>query len=180
MRRLRWLPLLVLILGAIEFGILLWVASVIGIGWAVLVMAALSLLGAALLRREGVRAWRRLRAARDGGGAPGDEVLDGVVGLGAALLLLIPGFLTALIGLLLLVPPLRRSARSWARRATERRVPSRVAGDLFGPRQVKVTRTGQPAGQPAPDARRDPQSRPQTRPDGPSSADEVIEGEIVD
>jgi hypothetical protein len=55
-----------------------------------------------------------------------------------------------------------------------------VAGDLFGPRQVKVSRTGppQPTGQSGPASQA--QRPPQTRPGGSPSADEVIEGEIVD
>jgi len=79
------------------------------------------------------------------------------VGLLGALLFVVPGFVTDLLGLALLLPPLRRGARVVVRRSIERRFSSAVAGDLFGPRQVRV------------------RVRRTTPEDG-----EPIEGEIVD
>ncbi len=159
MRRLRWVPLGVLLLGAVEFFALVGVAKLVGVPLAVIGVVALSVLGIVLLRREGLKGWRKLRAATNAGGPAGDEVLLSVAGLLAALLLLIPGYLTGLAGLLILVPPVRLLVRDRLRRATERRVPGSVAGDLFGPRKVRVT-TKHP-------------------PKSPTSED-VIEGEIVD
>lgn len=160
MRRLRWLPLAVLAFAAAEFAVFVWVGRLIGFGPALLALLALSVLGLVLVRREGLRAWRRLRAGQ-GTGPVGDDVLDGVVGLLAALLLAIPGFVGAVAGLALLAVPLRGAARAGLRRYTERRVPSGVAGNLFGPRQAKVRRAD---GHPPAD----------------TSSSEVIEGEIVD
>ncbi|MGH2604783.1 MAG: FxsA family protein [Dehalococcoidia bacterium] len=155
--RLRWIPLIALLLGAAEFVVLLGVIRLAGFPFAMLSLIFLSLIGAILMRTEGMRAWRRLRTARQSGGPVGDKALDGVVGLTAALLLLVPGYVSALTGLLLFVPPIRKLARNRMRVASERRVPSSVAGDLFGPRVVKRQRTS-PA----------------------TNTDEVIEGEIID
>ncbi len=161
-RRLRWVPLGVLLLGAAEFFTLIAVAKLIGNTLvAILILIALSLLGAALVRREGIRAWRRLRTARRAGGPAGDEVLYGVAGLIASLLLLVPGFLTGIAGLLMLLPPVRKLVRDRLRKATEKRVPPRVAGDMFGPRKVRVD-TAKPS------------------PQAGTASSEVIEGEIVD
>jgi UPF0716 protein FxsA len=88
-------------------------------------------------------------------------VSDGLLGLLGGVLLVVPGFLTDLVGLALLVPPVRRGARSGVRRLAERRVPSALAGDLFGPRRVRVR------------VRRGP-------PPPPDDAGAPIEGEIVD
>ena len=140
MRKLRWVPLILLVLFAVEFAVYWWVGQQITFLWATVLIVLLSLTGAYLLKREGVRGWRRIRAAAQATTPPGAEVLDATVGLAAALLLFVPGFLTAAIGLLLLIPPIRRVARGGARRITERKVNPRVAGDLFGPRQVKVRR----------------------------------------
>jgi len=160
MRRLRWVPLGVLLLGVAEFFALVGVANLVGVPAAVIGVIALSVLGGLLLRREGLKGWRKLRAATNAGGPAGDGVLLSVAGLLAALLLLIPGYLTGLLGLLILIPPLRKLVRDRLRGATERRVSSNVAGDLFGPRKVRVTTTKHP-------------------PKSPTSED-VIEGEIVD
>ena len=76
-------------------------------------------------------------------------------------------------GLLLLVPPVRRLARAGVQRAAERRVSSMVAGDLFGPRRVRVRR-GAPAAPPPVDGDRRRPPPAVDRRGGP------IEGEIVE
>jgi UPF0716 protein FxsA len=140
------------------------VAKLAGVAWTLLLILVSTVLGVWLLRREGLRAWRRFRAAAETG-PPGREVTDGLVGLLAAVLLVVPGFLTDLVGLALLVPPVRAAARAGMQRSAERRMTSAEAGDLFGPRRVRVRR-GPPG------------------PPGASSTPvidgEVIEGEVVD
>src|SRR5689334_2042529 len=103
--RLRWIPAIVALLGLVEFLVLLGVAKLIGAAAAILILVALSVLGGVLVRNVGLRGWRRLRAAARSGQPPGDEALHSVAGLIAASLLLIPGYLTALAGLIMLVPP---------------------------------------------------------------------------
>ncbi|GAB3978657.1 hypothetical protein GCM10027615_53430 [Plantactinospora veratri] len=95
------------------------------------------------------------------------------MGLLAGLLLAIPGLLTGAAGLLLTIPALRRLVRGQVQRVAERRVSAQVAGDLFGPRRVRVRR-----GQPRPDAGPGPaESAPTPPPAAPGGA---IEGEIVE
>ncbi|SCF20678.1 UPF0716 protein FxsA [Micromonospora mirobrigensis] len=151
----------------LELAVFVAVGRGIGFGSAVLLVFAASLLGLVLLRREGMRAWRRFRAAAQAGQRPGPQVTDGLVGLLGALLLAAPGLVSGVVGLLLLVPPLRRVAGAGVRRVAERRVSPMVAGDLFGPRKVRV-RQGDP--QPA----RTPAGQPVTDPAA------AIEGEIVE
>jgi UPF0716 protein FxsA len=146
-------------LAVLEVVLLVLVAHQIGVLPTVLLVLATALLGGWRLRQEGSRAWRALREASAAGRPIGAEVSDGLVGLASALLLVVPGFVTDAVGLALLVPPVRRGARGGVRRLTERRVSPAVAGDLFGPRQVRVrVRRGAP----------DPET------------DAPIEGEIVD
>ncbi|NUT37548.1 MAG: FxsA family protein, partial [Hamadaea sp.] len=114
--------------------------------------------------------WRRVREAARGGGPVGRQAAEGIAGAVAGLLLFIPGYLTGVLGALLLIPPIRRFGAGRVQAMTEKRVPSHVAGDLFGPRQVRVQRTPRPS----PGASPGSQSRTQTQ------TDEVIEGEIVD
>ena len=159
-RRLRFVPVIALLVGLVELVVFIAVSQWIGLVWAILAGLAFTLLGAFLLKREGVRSWRRFRDSARQGVPAGNQVVDGMVGLSAALLLLVPGFLTGLTGLALLIPPVRRIATGRVRGATEKRVSSRTAGDLFGPRQVRVQRS----------------TKASTTP----SSDEVVEGEIVD
>jgi Protein affecting phage T7 exclusion by the F plasmid len=157
-------PLALLLTGVVELTVFVLVGRGVGFGWAVLLVLAASLAGLALLRREGLRAWRGFRDAVNSGRPPGEQVTDGLVGLAAGLLLAVPGLVTGAAGLLLAVPPVRRLARHRARRAAEQRISAAVAGDLFGPRRVRVWQ-----GRPRP-AYDDPGDRP-----GPA-----IEGEIVE
>jgi UPF0716 protein FxsA len=166
-RGLKYVPPALLLLALLELTVFVLVGRGVGFGFAVLLVFAASLLGLVLLRREGLRAWRGFRAAVESGQPPGQQVTDGLVGLLGALLLALPGLLSGVVGLLLLVPPVRRLARAGVRRATERRVSSMVAGDLFGPRRVRVRR-GAPQPTPA------PQPQPVTEPG------RAIEGEIVE
>ncbi len=158
-QRLGLFALGLLLLAAAEIALLILVVQQIGLGLTLLLVLVTSLLGGWLLRREGIRAWQALRRASMDGRPPGAEMSDGLLGLLAGVLLVVPGFLTDAVGLALLVPPVRRGARSGVRRLAERRVPSAVAGDLFGPRRVRVRR-----GPPPP-------------PDDPTTP---IEGEIID
>jgi UPF0716 protein FxsA len=139
-RGLALLPLALAALAVAEIAAFVAVVHAIGGGWALLLLAASCVAGLALLRREGVRGWRAFRAAAESGRPPGPQVSNSLVGLGGALLLAVPGFITAVAGLVLLLPPGRLLARRGIERLTERQVGTAVAGDLFGPRRVKVRR----------------------------------------
>ncbi|MER7417024.1 FxsA family protein [Micromonospora peucetia] len=167
-RGLRFVPLALLAAVLLELVVFVAVGRAIGFGSTLLVVFAVSLLGLVLLRREGMRAWRGFRDSAQAGRPPGRQVTDGLVGLFGALLLAMPGLLSGLVGVLLLVPPVRRLARGGVQRAAERRVSSMVAGDLFA-RRVRVRR-GEP--QPA-DAQ--PAAEPTVVDGG-----RAIEGEIVE
>jgi UPF0716 protein FxsA len=188
-RGVALLPLGLLVLAIAEVVVFVAVAHAIGAGWAVLLLAACSVAGLALLRREGVRGWRALRAATQAGRPAGVQVSDSLVGLLGALLLALPGFLTGVAGLLLIAPPVRGVARRGVEHGTQRRVSSAVAGDLFGPRRVRVRR-GDPVTVPdqaGPDQAGPDQAGPdQAGPHGPGRVTaaaaldgEVVEGEIV-
>jgi UPF0716 protein FxsA len=80
------------------------VAAWIGVGWTLLLLLGLSLLGAVLLRREGARAWRSFSAAVAEGRPPGREAMNGMLVLLGALLIIVPGFVTDVLALLCLLP----------------------------------------------------------------------------
>lgn len=162
-------PLALAVAAVVEIAGFVFVARAIGGGWTVLAAAVVSVVGLVLLRREGVRAWRRFRADAEQGQPPGAQVTDGLVGLAGALLLAVPGFVSGLLGLLLLVPPGRVVARRAVRRSAERRVSAALAGQLFGPRRVRVRR-----GAPVPPQPAEPAAAQ------PVLTGDVVEGEIVE
>nr|MDT0657643.1 FxsA family protein [Micromonospora sp. DSM 115978] len=170
----RLVPLALALAAVLEFAAFVLLGQLIGYGWTILLVVAASTAGLLLLRREGMRAWRGFRAAAEAGRPPGAEVTDGLIGLLAGLLLAMPGLVSGAVGLLLTVPPVRKLARRRAQIAAERRVSAAVAGDLFGPRRVRVFRgASRPDGPPPP-----PTPGPATPPAG--DPDTAIEGEIVE
>lgn len=129
-----------------ELAVIVQVEGVIGLGWTLLALIAISLAGAALVKREGLRAWTRLRAALAEGRLPAAEVVDGALLLFAGALLLTPGFLTDTVGLLLLFP----LTRTGVNRALRGRV--RRSFGLAGPAQPergRGRRQRAPGGRPA-------------------------------
>ena len=104
----RVLFLLFLIVPLVEIYLLIQVGSVIGALPTVLAVVGTALLGAGLVRAQGVITLSRAQAALDRGEPPAMELLEGVVLLVAGALLLTPGFFTDVLGFLCLVPGLRR------------------------------------------------------------------------
>lgn len=93
----------------LELVVLIEVGQLIGVLPTILLVVATSVLGVWLLRHEGRRAWLQFRSALDEGRWPGDEVAHGALVVLGSALLVVPGFVTDAVGLLLLlVAPLRR------------------------------------------------------------------------
>lgn len=88
-----------------------------------------SVLGAVLMRSQGRSVWRRFNAALQAGKPPTREILDGALVIFGGALLLTPGFLTDILGLLLLAPP----SRAVIRRVLSKGLLSRVAFTVGGP-----------------------------------------------
>src|SRR5690348_13935817 len=82
----------------VEVAALVGAAHLVGWPWAIAALVLLSLVGCWLVPRQGIRAWRRFRAEAEQGRPPGSQATDGLVGLAGALLIALPGFVTALTG----------------------------------------------------------------------------------
>jgi UPF0716 protein FxsA len=136
--RLAYLPLVFPLLAFAEFLAFVSVAHAIGFGWATLLLAASSIAGVLLLRREGIRGFRSFQEAARDGRPPAAEVTNSLIGLGGALLLAMPGFITGAAGIVLLLPPSRFLARRGVERLASQRLGGAATGDLFGPRRVRV------------------------------------------
>ena len=100
------------------------------LGWplTIALLAADSLLGSWLLRSQGRAVWRRFNDTMRAGRVPHSEVIDGVLIIFGGAFLITPGFLTDVIGLLLLLPPTRAGFRRLTRRAIEQRALGGVGG----------------------------------------------------
>src|ERR671910_66305 len=94
-----------------ELYVILRVGDAIGAIWTILLLAADSVLGSILLRTQGRSVWRRFNTALADGKMPHREVIDGVLVVFGGAFLITPGFITDVVGILLLVPPTRAVIR---------------------------------------------------------------------
>lgn len=99
--------LLFLVIPVVEVILFVAVGDAIGILPTAVMVVATALLGAGLVKRQGIATWARARGRLEGGQLPGDELAHGAMILVSGALLLTPGFLTDAIGFALLVPALR-------------------------------------------------------------------------
>ncbi len=94
-----------------EIYVLIQVGQVIGVWWTILLLVADSIFGGWLIKREGGRAWRAVSSALESGRMPTRELADGALILFGGALMLSPGFVTDLFGILLILPFTRPVAR---------------------------------------------------------------------
>jgi UPF0716 protein FxsA len=118
------LPLLALfvVVPLVELYVIIQVGDAIGALPTIAILLADSILGSILLRSQGRAAWRRFNTAIDEARVPGREVIDGVLVVFGGALLLTPGFVTDVFGVLFLLPPTRAVVRRLLGRRVLRRL----------------------------------------------------------
>lgn len=113
------MPLLVvlfIVVPIVELFVIIKVGQLIGLWPTLALLLADAVLGSMLLKHQGRGAWRRFNEAIAAGRFPGKEVADGALIIVGGTLLLTPGFLTDIVGLILLIPPTRALVRAGLRR----------------------------------------------------------------
>ena len=105
----RSLFILFLLVPLIEIYFLIKVGSIIGAGWTVFAVVGTAVLGAGLLRVQGLSTLQRAQLSIAKGEVPAVAMLEGVALAISGVLLLTPGFFTDTLGFILLIPVLRQS-----------------------------------------------------------------------
>jgi UPF0716 protein FxsA len=117
-----WLVFLAfLVMPIIEIYVIIQVGQVIGAWWTVALLVADSLFGSWLLKREGVRSWQALQATLTEGRIPAKELADAGLIVFGGTLMITPGFVTDIVGLLAILPFTRPVARRILTAAVARR-----------------------------------------------------------
>jgi UPF0716 protein FxsA len=123
------LVLLFIVVPIVELFVIIQVGEAIGVLPTIALLIVDSVLGSMLMRSQGRTAWRRFNAALAEGRMPHREVLDGVLVIFGGAFLLTPGFLTDVLGAILLLPPTRAFVRGVvARRLLPRIVVTGLGG----------------------------------------------------
>lgn len=144
-----------------EIAVIVLLANLIGRWWTFVLVLATAFLGGWVIRKEGLRAWTAIRDAVQVQQAQPPELGSSQAAMAGGFLLVLPGFITDAIGLLLVLPV----TQNWARRS-------------FG-RALRAGRPGQrPAGPTVQGDVIDGEVVDDT--DAPDSGRNVIEGQIID
>lgn len=112
--------LLFIVFPIAELYVIIQVGSSIGFLNTLGLIVLVAVVGSWLVKREGMRVWRRFNDSVSQGRVPTREILDGVLILAAGALLLTPGFLTDVIGVLALFPPTRAVFRTMLSKRAQR------------------------------------------------------------
>lgn len=105
-----WLLLLFFTVPLVEIYVLLEVGGIIGVLPTIAMVVLTAVIGAGLIRSQGIATLGRVQQELDRGELPAVGIIEAALLLVAGALLLTPGFVTDTIGFLILVPPLRRWA----------------------------------------------------------------------
>lgn len=116
------LALLFVAVPFVELYVILQVGHAIGVLNTIGLLILVSVVGAWLVKHEGLAVVHRARVQMLDGRVPATEVIDGVLVLFAGALLITPGFLSDVLGVVLLLPPSRAAVRAYARRRLAARV----------------------------------------------------------
>jgi UPF0716 protein FxsA len=135
-RRVRMVAALLVLAELVVFVL---VAAWIGVGWTVLATLATSALGWVLLARQGTKALADLRERARTRRSPGRELGDAGLVAAGGLLMVLPGFIGDLVGLLCLLPVTRPLVRG----ALTRLVMTRLPAGMRPPVRVESVRTAE-------------------------------------
>jgi len=119
---LRLIALTATLLPFLEIAGFVWLGGKLGVGLTLLWVIAAMVAGLALLRHTGLQAVGRLRAALAEGKEPGHSLIDAACFAAAGILLIIPGFVSDLLALILMLPV----TRHWLLRRTAAHFEARV------------------------------------------------------
>jgi len=132
------LLLLILFIGVpiAEISVLIKVGGAIGAGKTIVFVILTAVLGAYLVRQQGMETVKKMQQESQAGRVPAMQVAEGVALLFAGAVLMTPGFLTDALGFALLIPPIRQALIVWAgKNMFKGQIHTSYAGADINPRQ---------------------------------------------
>ena len=113
---LRVFILLLIIVPAMEIGLLILSGNVLGVWPTILLIIFTGILGAWLAKKQGIETIRSAQMQMSQAQIPGEAILDGLCILVGGVVLLTPGFITDAAGFFLLFPTTRSIVKIWLRK----------------------------------------------------------------
>ncbi len=128
---MRWIGLLACALPFLEIAGFVWIGSRLGLVFTLVWVLGAMVAGLLLLRHTGMQAVGKLRDALADGTEPGHSLLDAACFTAAAMLLIVPGFFSDALAVLLMLPVTRHWLLRWTASHFETRV-YRKSGTIDG------------------------------------------------
>ncbi|WP_002145427.1 FxsA family protein [Bacillus cereus] len=104
---MKWLLFLLIVMPAIEITVLIGSSHVIGLWSTFAMIVCTGIVGIYLAKRQGFKVLREIQFRLNRGEMPGDTVLDGIFIFVGGILLVLPGYVTDIIGFIFVVPVTR-------------------------------------------------------------------------
>lgn len=105
---MRKFLMLLIAIPIVEIAVVLLSGKLLGIVPTLLLIVITGALGIYLAKTKGINAFQQLKVAIENGQAPGDAIIDGVLTFIGAIILVLPGFISDIIGILLVIPTTRK------------------------------------------------------------------------
>jgi len=121
---LSYLIALFIALPIVELALLFELHGVVGFSPTVLLVLFTGIVGAALVRRQGLATFLKIQQEMSIGNVPAPQMMDGIMILVSGALLVTPGMITDGVGFLLLIPFIREKIRFWLRKKLEEKARS--------------------------------------------------------
>ncbi|MGX9135552.1 FxsA family protein [Rummeliibacillus sp. JY-2-4R] len=105
---MRKFLLLLLAVPIFELAVVLLSGKLIGVIPTIILVIGTGILGIYLAKTRGIKAFQQLKIAISNGQAPGDAIIDGVLTFIGSIVLVFPGFVSDILGILLVIPATRK------------------------------------------------------------------------
>ncbi|NLX26831.1 MAG: FxsA family protein [Lentisphaerae bacterium] len=119
---IQYLIALFIGLPIVELVLLIKVDRWIGFGPTVLLVVLTGVVGASMVRQQGIALLFKIRQEMQRGNTPAPQMIDGIMLLIAGAFLITPGLITDTVGFALLIPFVRKAIRGWIRKKLEEKV----------------------------------------------------------
>lgn len=119
---MRWLLLAFLIIPALEIGVFVWVGGHVGPWWVVILILLSGIVGITLAKQQGYETWIKAQQYINNQQVPTEQIIDGICIFTGAVLLFAPGFITDIVGLILVLPYTRNPFKILLQRFIQRKI----------------------------------------------------------
>lgn len=119
---MKVLLFLFILIPALEITVLIGSSQWIGLWPTFCVIMLTSIIGAYIAKQQGLAVWRDIQHRLSRGEIPGDAVLDAICIFAGGILLMIPGYITDCVGMVLLIPVARNPVKYMIIKWMERKI----------------------------------------------------------